>query len=147
MSLDVYLVAKEQLPRPARIFIREDGRMKELTRAEWDQRFPEKDPVVVKESSSHEIYWRNITHNLNKMARAAGIYEHLWRPDESGITKAHQLIEPLRSGVARLRADPEKFKTLNPSNGWGSYDGLIEFVDDYLSACIANPDCDIKVSR
>ena len=46
-----------------------------------------------------EVYSRNITHNLNKMAEAAGIYTVLWRPDENGITKAHQCIEPLRTGL------------------------------------------------
>ena len=30
----------------------------------------------------------NITHNLNKMASELGVYEHLWRPDEIGVTKA-----------------------------------------------------------
>jgi len=38
------------------------------------------------------IFEANITHNLNRMAQAAGIYEALWCPDEIGITKAAQLI-------------------------------------------------------
>lgn len=29
-----------------------------------------------------EVYWANITHNLGKMAREAGIYTALWRPGE-----------------------------------------------------------------
>ena len=33
-------------------------------------------------------YSANITHNLGKMAEEAGIYKHLWRPEEIGITKA-----------------------------------------------------------
>ena len=93
------------------------------------------------------IYERNITHNLNKMATEAGIYEHLWRPDEIGITKAVDLIAPLRSGLALLKADPERFKAFNPSNGWGSYEGLVGMVEDYLAACEENPDGDIEVSR
>ena len=43
------------------------------------------------------IYSRNITHNMNKMADAVGLYKPLWRPDEIGITKAAQLVEPLRA--------------------------------------------------
>jgi hypothetical protein len=42
---------------------------------------------------------------------------------------------------------PEKYKTLNPSNGWGSYEGLIEFVKKYHSACLDNPEAEIRVSR
>lgn len=94
-----------------------------------------------------EVFWRNITHNLGRMAMEAGIYQHLWRPDEIGVTKAAQLIEPLRAGLAALRAEPERFSALNPVNGWGSYDGLCKFVSDYLAACEENPDADVEVSR
>lgn len=93
------------------------------------------------------IYSANITHNLNKMAREAGIYEALWRPDEIGITKAHQLIAPLTDGLARLRAEPDKYRAFNPPNGWGSYEGLVRFVEDYLNACGMEPDADVRVWR
>ncbi len=39
--------------------------------------------------SFEEVYISNVTHNLNKMAGEAGIYEALWRPEEIGITHAH----------------------------------------------------------
>jgi len=94
-----------------------------------------------------EYYSRNITHNLNTMAGEAGIYEALWRPDEIGITKAAQLIEPLKAGLAKLESDPERFEKLNPSNGWGSYEGLVSFVRDYLRACKETPDAEVYVSR
>jgi len=94
-----------------------------------------------------EVYERNITHNLNKMAAEAGIYEHLWRPDELGITKAQQLIKPLRAGLDLLVSDPEHFKVFNPENGWGDYVSLVEFVREYLSACEVNLDADVSVSR
>ena len=93
------------------------------------------------------VYSANITHNLGKMAAEAGIYKHLWRPDEIGVTKAAELIEPLRDGLAVLRADPERFKALNPENGWGNYDNLVQFVDDYIQACTDNPDADVSVWR
>ena len=94
-----------------------------------------------------QVYERNITHNLNTMADEAGIYKHLWRPDELGITKASQLIEPLTKGLELLRSDPERFKAFNPPNGWGDYDGLVDFVAEYLKACIDHPDADVGVSR
>lgn len=90
-----------------------------------------------------------MTHNLTGMADAAGIYEALWRPEECKppITKARQLIEPLEAGLAALRSDPKKFKVHNPSNGWGSYEGLVEFVTRYLAACKEWPDYAVGVSR
>lgn len=93
------------------------------------------------------VYDANITHNLNKMADAAGIYQALWRPEEIGITKAGQLAPLLRDGLKKLEADPEKFKQFNPPNGWGDYDGLVSFVRRYLVACEDYPDADVDVFR
>lgn len=94
-----------------------------------------------------EVYDANITHNLGKMAELAGIYKHLWRPEELGISKANELIAPLCNGLKLLKSDPDKFKELNPENGWGDYDGLVQFVIEYIEACEKHPDADIKVSR
>jgi len=94
-----------------------------------------------------EVFTRNITHNLAEMAEAVGIYKHLWRPDEIGIIKARELIEPLQKGLERLRTFPETFKQYNPENGWGSYEGLIRFTEEYLAACEENPDATVEVDR
>lgn len=93
------------------------------------------------------VFDYTITHNLGLMAKEAGIYMYLWRPEELKITKAYELITPLREGLSRLLQDPEKYKLLNPENGWGNYDNLVSFVDKYLKACIQDPDGDIRVSR
>lgn len=93
------------------------------------------------------VYDANITHNLGKMADEAGIYKHLWRPDEIGITKAEQLIEPLRVGLALLKSDPERFKKFDAENGWGLYIHFVPFVEKYLQACEKYPDAEVSVSR
>ena len=93
------------------------------------------------------IYSSNITHNLGKMAKDAGIYQHLWRPEELGISKAKELIEPLTKGLGLLKSDPERFEAFNAENGWGLYKHFVPFVEDYLNACIANPNAKISVSR
>lgn len=94
-----------------------------------------------------EVFDYNITHNLNDMADEAGIYKHLWRPEELGIKKAEELIEPLRNGLELLKSEPEKFKKFNPENGWGDYEDLVKFVEQYLSHCISWPDAIIHTSR
>lgn len=93
------------------------------------------------------VYDANITHNLTGMAEAAGIYKHLWRPEELGITKASELIAPLREGLARLEAEPEKYKAHNSPNGWGMYEHFVPFVRNYLAACEANPDAEVHADR
>lgn len=150
MSLDVYLEMQgvQNLDGGEHIFIREDGQTKEISRDEWDKRFPGREPMVaILDSDDDGVYSANITHNLNTMAGEAGIYKHLWRPDEIGITKAAELIEPLRAGLALLKSDPARFKKFNPENGWGNYEGLVAFVEKYLAACEEYPAADVSVSR
>jgi len=94
-----------------------------------------------------EVFERNITHNLARMADAAGLYTPLWRPELLQATKAADLIGPLESGLATLKADRARFKEYEPENGWGSYDGLVGFAESYLAACREYPDAQIRVSR
>jgi hypothetical protein len=147
MSLDVDLMMPGISATGSGIFIRENGGMREISRAEWDEKFPGREPVVFEGDGDRSIYSANITHNLGKMASEAGIYQALWRPEEIGITRAFQLIEPLRSGLERLRQQPDHFKQFNPENGWGDYDGLVRFVEQYLEACEDYQTAVVSVSR
>ena len=150
MSLDAYLILKGVTPNDSGsgIFVRENGQTKEISRDEWDEKFPGRAPIVVDiDQDDDEVYERNITHNLNKMAGEAGIYKHLWSPGELGITKAGELIDPLREGLALLKSDPERFKAFNPTNGWGNYDGLVNFVEEYQAACVRYPAAEIGISK
>lgn len=103
--------------------------------------------VYLIDEKGEQVYWRNITHNLNTMAKAAGIYKHLWRPEEIGITKASELIEPLLKGLHQMVENPSKFKKFDAPNGWGRYPDFIDFVTEYREACVKNPDATIEVSR
>lgn len=94
-----------------------------------------------------EVYWSNITHNLGPMAKEAGIYGHLWRPEETGIAVAAQLIEPLTAGLALLKSNPARFEAFNSLNGWGLYQHFVPFVEGYLNACRENPTALVKASR
>jgi hypothetical protein len=148
MSLDVCLTIENhnKTGDSSGIFVRENGQVRELTRAEWNERCPNYEPVIMKRDSG-EVYWANITHNLNEMARAANLYQYLWRPDVIGITTANQLIEPLSTGLELLLSDRARFEAFNPENGWGDYDGLVSFVRKYLTACIDYPMATVSVSR
>ena len=102
------------------------------------------------EHTRHErptFFSANITHNLGKMAEEAGIYKHLWRPEEIKITKASQLIGPLRAGLKKMKANPTRFKKYDASNGWGTYKDFVPWIEEYLAACEKTPDATIKVSR
>jgi hypothetical protein len=93
------------------------------------------------------VFDTNITHNLGEMAGKAGIYYHLWRPEEIGVSKAGDLIKPLEQGLYLLTHQRDKFEKFNPENGWGNYDNLVLITREYINACIKYPNARIEVSR
>jgi hypothetical protein len=99
------------------------------------------------------VYDNNITHNLGKMAsevklsNGLSLYDVLWRPDEHQLTQAKDIAELLDEGWNILLSEPDRFRQLNPENGWGSYDGLCRFVYEYRNACWNEPDAKIEVCR
>ncbi len=122
-----------------------------------------------------EVFHRNITHNLGSMAKAAGIYLALWRPEEfkdpaaasaaSDAWKegrydegdkimaqippvyARDIMPVLQEGLAKLEADPEHYEKYNSPNGWGLYKHFVPFVIEVLEACEKYPDAVVKASR
>jgi hypothetical protein len=151
VSLDVYLKqpGRGRRPEGSGIFVRENGRTVEISRKEWDKKFPGREPVVFQRTETDDgtVFSANITHNLNRMAGETGIYGAVWRPDENGIRTARQLIDHLKGGIERLEADPAWFKRFNPENGWGTYDVFVPWLKDYLAACEKYPDAEVEVSR
>jgi hypothetical protein len=93
-----------------------------------------------------EVYNCNITHNLTRMANAAGIYQALWRPEELGIERAEELVPLLAEGLAWLKSNEQYFRQFDAPNGWGTYEHFVPFVEQVLEACQANPDAKIHIS-
>lgn len=149
MSLDIHLTEKGRAQKESSgIFVRVNGQIREVSREEWNEMYPNREPIIatIPDHNNEEVYWANITHNLSKMAAEAGLYKYLWRPQENGISHAHQLVEPLRKGLAKLKSDPEKYGQFNSPNGWGVYENLVEFVSNYLKACESYPHAEVSVS-
>jgi hypothetical protein len=103
--------------------------------------------VYLKNEAGEELYSRNITHNLGKMAEEAGIYQCLWRPEEIGITHARQIIDVLSFGVALLATQKARFEKCNSPNGWGMWENFLLFCADYLQACRDHQDALVVASR
>lgn len=95
---------------------------------------------------SREHFSANITHNLGRMAGAAGIYDALWHPENLNITRAGDLIPLLKDGLQKLNADPDHYSTFNASNGWGLYIHFVPFVRSVLQGCQDYPDGIVRTS-
>lgn len=95
-----------------------------------------------------DIYYdANITHNLGTMARNAGIYEAVWRPDENGYSKAGDIIAILENGIVDMKNRPEYYRQFDAGNGWGTYRDFVPWLEKYLAACKEYPEANIRVSR
>jgi len=93
------------------------------------------------------VHEQNITHNLVPMAKEAGIYDILWRPEENQIWFARQLIDPLSRAISNMEADPERFKAFDAGNGWGKYDNFLPWLQELLEACKRHPDATVAADR
>lgn len=168
MSLDVELIIKDPIKKTGTgIFIRRDGANVELTVEELKAAFPDSEHIQEQEYETNVVYHGNITHNLNEMAHEAGLYEALWRPyklkenyeepedepfyeeefEQQCTILAKEITSHLEKGLKELKFRPQYYKQFNPSNGWGDYEGLVEFTEKYLSACIKYPQAQIRADR
>jgi len=90
------------------------------------------------------FFQTNITHNLNTMFMEAGVYEILWYGD--GLL-ANDQINKLENAFNLMKQEPERFKKLNPSNNWGTYEVALFWLEGVINACKEYPDAHINCSR
>jgi hypothetical protein len=87
----------------------------------------------------------NMTSNVASMWRLAS-------PDTDGLAGldtmlAGEAAKHLSTAVLRMRADPDPYVALSPANGWGSYDGALEFLTQVLKACREHPWLTVSVDK
>jgi hypothetical protein len=118
MSLDIYFTEKKICPNCAHIL--NDG---------------------------EQVFEKNITHNLGKMAEQAGFYKQLWRPEETDVVTASHLGHHIEKGIVELESKPDHYRQFSATNGWGTYDQFIPWLKELLQACKDYPDARISTSR
>ena len=91
---------------------------------------------------TEEVFYANTTHNLMQMANAAGLYDPIW----DGSVVAKDLIAPLEAGIKWLKENRQEAESYNASNGWGTYEDFLPWVERYLEACKKYPEATISVS-
>lgn len=77
-----------------------------------------------------------ITYNLSPMFREATGHRFA---DLDGMTGA-QAFTILRRGLVELVSSPDVYKALNPENGWGDYEGLVDVMAKAVVTAVSNPD-------
>ncbi|NUR38796.1 MAG: hypothetical protein HOV73_01750 [Streptomyces sp.] len=59
---------------------------------------------------------------------------------------AGDALEQLTEAVARMRATPDHYRAMEPANGWGNYDGALQYLDRLRDACESHPKTTIRIS-
>ena len=119
------------------------------------------------EPQRESLYRSNITHNLNRMADEAGLYEALWRPyhlkkgynipeddhdaeykfEEANPVRAYEIIPIIEKGLEDMKARPKHYEKFNSSNGWGMYEHFVPFIEEYLKALKEYPEAFVECDR
>ena len=91
-----------------------------------------------------EKFSSNYTHNVVPMWKLAGVYDALYM---SAGKRAKDILPALRAGLFNMKHNGEKYKALNPENGWGSYETAVPWLEKFIVACEENPESIIEVSK
>jgi len=86
----------------------------------------------------------NYTYNCSGMFRKALPAEYGGINGLSGKVAGDE-IPALRIAVRDMEEQPEVYSAMNPPNGWGNYEGALQFLKDILAACKTHPATIIRV--
>lgn len=82
----------------------------------------------------------NLTYNLIPMLWAAGMPR--WA-EFVGMNAADAGLM-WEAVVDELKSKPDLYKTLNPENGWGNYEGAVNTLTELAACCAAYPSARIE---
>lgn len=106
------------------------------------------------ESMCHEchcgdvVYHSNMTSNVSGMWDDAGIELRLYCYDREHAGDEARVVAPLLTeAIHKMEADPERYRAMEPSNGWGSYEGTLSFLRKLRDACLMYPNARIRGSN
>ncbi len=86
----------------------------------------------------------NYTYNVSPMFRLA-------LGKDEGVKYLHkrkgsEVRMLLADGITNMKLEPDKYKALNPENGWGNYDGALEVLNKLHSWSVNYPEAMIYIS-
>lgn len=60
---------------------------------------------------------------------------------------AGDCTDDLKRAVADMEARPDHYRAMDPPNGWGCYEGALNYLRRLLVACLAHPKAEIHISH
>jgi hypothetical protein len=89
-----------------------------------------------------DVFEWNYTSNGARMWREAGVDLR----DLNGKNALHAM-GPLAQAIGLMIEQPERFRALEPDNGWGSYDSLVPALQELLQAMARHHKTTVRVSH
>ena len=60
---------------------------------------------------------------------------------------AGRVARALRGAVERMERNRVEYEAMNPPDGWGNYEGALDYLRSLAEACAAHPTTTIRVAR
>jgi hypothetical protein len=98
--------------------------------------------VYLAKNEKKEEFIANYTYNVSPMYYDALGFS-INDLDGMNAKEARLLII---NALVRMTEEPDKYKAMNPDNGWGNYEGAMNFLSKILLSCIEHPKRTIRVS-
>lgn len=101
----------------------------------WDVKLKAKREII--------LFQTNITYNLSDMYYKC-IDKKLGLKKLNGLS-SKEALPIVKRAIEDMIENKEEYEKLNPSNGWGSYDGLLRDLRNLKESCEQIPDGVIEV--
>lgn len=60
---------------------------------------------------------------------------------------AGESLPAIQRAVADMEANPARYEAMNPPNGWGNYEGALDYLRSLRDACAEHPKATIRISN
>lgn len=99
---------------------------------------------------SDNVRWTREDSQLNYTYNVSPMYRHVIDENE-GINILHGMRCAdargiLETSVKRMYEDREELETMNPTNGWGDYEGALMVLEKLLLCCRMYPSARISIT-
>lgn len=98
---------------------------------------------VAREAGGLETEIGNYTYNCGSMFREASGGKGLSDLNGMNCKQAGYIVDFVLDNFAK---DPEKYRAMNPENGWGNFDSFREYIQKLGDACKKYPHSRVVVS-
>jgi hypothetical protein len=90
-------------------------------------------------------YTSNVAPMWGKALQAASGPE--WLSDLNGRVVDEDLVATLYAARNHMQNCADEYRAMNPENGWGNYEGALEYLERLLLGCRLHPGAVIYVSH